>query len=440
MGIKRIYSDKKGILEIFNDTYGDFQVERNKIKNLISYYTGEQDSFIPDSERKFNIKTVANYTKVFIDTVVAITLNKALSYICRKDGDLYKEDLDKIIDYLNDEGEHEYNLSTCNDLMVTGIGYQYCLEQKVNDPTPYSPFTIGVFSPDSTYCVQSYDIGNKVIASFHISSINGQTVVTAFDDKYRYKIVNNELVPVIAGDDRLRIEHGLPYNPIQMFESDKYRLSVVDDLMGLQNSLNIGLSNYNNSVLLIVNQLLTIIGADINEEDIKDNLKNNILVLPENGDAKFISAGINENVIDFIDSTVERMCIISGCPSQKSSNAETGVGVETENGHTIANFTSNKREQCFYKPKRQQLENIITILRRNGLLKSDISAKDIEIKFDRNRLMSITEHVNNLRTLLIDCKVGAYNALKVCDIFDDNASVAKEIEENFDREVAKTQA
>ena len=65
-----------------------------------------------------------------------------------------------------DEGDHETNLQTETDIIVDGVGYQYCLEQsKGQDPTPISPFTTGRFSPENTYVVRSYNIGNKVFTS-----------------------------------------------------------------------------------------------------------------------------------------------------------------------------------------------------------------------------------------------------------------------------------
>ena len=95
----------------------------------------------------------------------------------------------------------------------------------------------------------------------------------------------------------------------------------------------------------------------------------------------------------------------------------------------VANFISNKREQVFYKPKREQLGNIIAILRRRGKLTSPITENDIEIKFDKNRLASVTDNVNNLIQLLgID--VEPIDALNVCPIFDDNNGVANRIKAN----------
>ena len=69
-------------------------------------------------------------------------------------------------------------------------------------------------------------------------------------------------------------------------------------------------------------------------------------------------------------------------------------------------------------------------MRRTGKLKSDIPERDIEIKFDRNRLDSLTETVNNLKTL-IGTGVKPIDALKVSPIFEDNGSVAEGIEETI---------
>ena len=441
-GISHIYTDKiSDVIEIYKETKAAANSNFDQIKELTEIYKGNQLKYIPDTARKANEKMVVNYTKVFIDTVVSITLNKAMTYVARGKNKQYKADVDKITAFLNDEGEHAYNINTCTDIIVDGIGYQYTLEQKTGDITPSSPFTIGRLDNLSTYVVESSAIGNKVVVSYIISQLNSAERVTAFDDKYKYVFEKNKngdykYVKTTGVDSNGNIieqdaitAHDLPYNPIQVFESDMYRLSTVQDLWGLQETLNLSVSNYNNDILLKINQLLLIIGNDIDDKEIANLEKNNVLIVKE-GDAKFIASQLDSRVIDYIKDTIEMMCLISGCPSQNTGRAETGTAVETQNGHTIANFNSNRREQSFYKPKRQQLANIITILKRNGIIKSDITENDIEIKFDKNRLISITENVNNLRTLINDIKVEPYKALSVCPIFEDNEEVAQGIVEN----------
>ena len=185
-----------------------------------------------------------------------------------------------------------------------------------------------------------------------------------------------------------------------------------------------------------IKQILVVIGVEIDKENLATLKSDGILNLPNstNGtdkiDAKFISSQLNESIITYIKDTIERMTMIAGCPNQSSNgNAETGIAVEVQNGHTVANFISNKREQVFYKPKREQLGNIIAILRRRGKLTSPITENDIEIKFDKNRLASVTDNVNNLIQLLgID--VEPIDALNVCPIFDDNNGVANRIKAN----------
>ena len=58
----------------------------------------------------------------------------------------------------------------------------------------------------------------------------------------------------------------------------------------------------------------------------------------------------DNRAVEFINDTINRMNVISGAPSQ-GSRVETGIASQTENGHTIANFNSNRKEQRFYIPK-----------------------------------------------------------------------------------------
>lgn len=463
-GLKTIYTaiepSISTIEQIFNETYLDFISNRFQITKLINYYKGNQFDGIPNTGQSINEKIIVNYTKLLCDTAVAIILNKPIKYISRVDEDNYKKDVQTISNFIMDEGDHETNLQTETDIIVDGVGYQYCLEQsKGQDPTPISPFTTGRFSPENTYVVRSYNIGNKVLCSFHIAEIDNNYFVTAFDNKNKYnlypkKIYNEDKMKNIVeqgayynGDNYFitYTAHDLPYNPITEFKNDIYGLSTVADLMGLQDSLNTSISNYDNDVVMKIKQILVIIGCEVDKENLNNLKTNGILNLPNSAnstdkiDAKFVSSQLNESIINYIKDTIERMSMLAGCPNQNASgNAETGVAVEVQNGHTVANFISNKREQAFYKPKREQLGNIIAILRRNNMLKSAITENDIEIKFDKNRLASVSENVSNLIQLL-GANVEPIDALNVCPIFDDNNGVAERLKANIERQELKEQ-
>lgn len=452
-GIPYIYTDKKSSPDTVIEIYKETKVEANNIlehiKKLTDIYKGDQEKYIPDTDRKANEKNVVNYTKTFLDTVVSILFHKPVSYVSRIKEQDYLNDVDTIVAYMNDEGESDLNIATGTDMLVNGIGFQYCLQQGEEDPTPYSPFTLGRFDNRCTYAVHSTNIGNKVEVVFHIINYtdslgNHVEKVIAYDSKNIYTIISDDL-GVDYRFEKVRIKnpltdeyeyldyisHDLPNNPVQLFENDIYRLSSVQDMWGLQKSLNNSISSYTNDMLLKINQLLTIFGVTLSEEEIEQMRNNNILNSPEvNAKVQFIASQLDNRAVEFINDTINRMNVISGAPSQGGSRAETGIASQTENGHTIANFNSNRKEQRFYIPKRKQLENVITILRRTGRLKTDISARDIEIKFDRNRLASITENVNNLRTL-INTGVKPIDALNITPLFEDNGSVAKGIEDTL---------
>lgn len=460
-GLNNIYTTYEPSIDtielIYKDTRNDFDKNRKLIKQLINYYKGDQTDGIPDTTQNIDEKIVVNYTKLLCDTAVAITLTKPITYVSRVNQDNYKADVQTITNYIMDEGDHETNLQTETDMIVNGVGYQYCLEQDMDqDPTPNSPFTTGRFSPVDTYIVRAYDIGNKVACSFHIAKISDVEYITAFDNKYKYtfypKIVYNtpemkRLLPedYFDGENYYigATSHDLPYNPITEFKADMYGLSTVADLVGLQDSLNTSISNYDNDVIMKIRQILVVLGVEIDKDDLKTLKTDGVLNLPNsnNGtdkiDAKFISSQLNESIITYINDTIERMSMIAGCPNQSSNgNAETGIAMEVQNGHTVANFISNKREQAFYKPKREQLGNIIAILRRRGKLTSPITENDIEIKFDKNRLASVTDNVNNYIALTSNY-VDPSDALAVFPIFDDIDGVSKRIKANKEAEELK---
>lgn len=463
-GLERIYTDsivdQSTVIDVLAEVLPKFQTQSTFIKQLIDIFKGKQE--ILNQQQGIvsaNEKIVFNYIKLIIKTVAGITLNKSLSYVPHENSEQYKSDIDIITKYMIACNEHKYNIETLEDMLTCGIGYQYSI-QKIVEPignVKKKYFQIGRFAPENTCCVQSYEIGNPIVLTFHAATLknaDGEEITryTCFDSKYKYIIESDGKAEKGLKIIETPTLHDLPFNPIQCVENDIYRLSLTADLVGAQDSFNMAASNYNNDILLKINQILVIIGAGLDDKQ-RDSLRDKgILFLPpsETGsqtDVKFVSSQLNESVLSFLGDMKQVIFELGGCPTQGGGRAETGKAVETQNGHTLANFSANARELAFITPKREQLDNIITILKRNGEIASDICSQDIDIKFDRKRLSSALEDINMLETM-IRTGVDPYDAVVECGIFDDNNRVANGIKATLElrqkqeielKEASKTQ-
>ena len=72
-GIPYIYTDKKSnpdtVIEIYKQTKTEARDILEHIEKLTNIYKGDQEQYIPDTDRKANEKNVVNYIKTFLDTL-----------------------------------------------------------------------------------------------------------------------------------------------------------------------------------------------------------------------------------------------------------------------------------------------------------------------------------------------------------------------------------
>lgn len=455
-GLDKIYTDLEptddNIIEILKDSLTTFENNSNFIKELIDIYKGKQ-SILEHTNVTTNVneRNVVNYIKFCIKTITSIILSSPIVYTIEKHSDKFKKDIETISQYIQNAGEHKTNKELVEDMLMTGVGYRYTIPKTRKGKGNVKPsyFSIGRFAPENTCDVFSNDLDNPVVMTFHRATIkrkekNGDNTeikrYTCFTDTKKYIIEESK-------DNKSGYEivdknaHGLPFNPVSAVENDIFRLSLTADLIGLQDSLNMAISNVSNDVIAKINQILVIVGAVLDENQKRDLKELGILLLPKgeagnNPSAEFISSQLDSYVLEFTSIIKKMLFELAGVPNNESgSRAETGVAVQTQSGYVLANFSSSAIELQLEPALRNQLDNIITILKNEKKITSDISASDIDIKFDKNRLSSITELVNNLEAL-IRLGMNAYDALTIVKLAENNRHIADGIQATLDKRMS----
>lgn len=444
----------ENIVKIIQNSLIIHETNKNFFIDMLNFYNGmtqTDDTYMQSTEQKYDNKWAVNYTKVLIDCAVAIEMNAPFIYsLIETKNAKYKKDIDVIKKYIINEGLHNIDLDTGLVMKIAGLCYNYCLQQNIkNDKTIFSPFTVGIFEPKDTFVCHSNEIGNKINFSAHITTIkdeNNQEVIryTCFDDKHKYIIeqgatgfyfvkqqvigINGEII------EQDYIAHDLPYNPIQLFANGRYFDSVVFLLKDLQTSLNVTETNVNNDMYNWVDKLLVFLGVDIEGDELVKLRMSQIIKIPQNAmgtnqDAKYISAQMDyQGVINRKQSIIDDMYFFASVPTNKSNRAETGKAAALTNGHTQSNFSANRREQAFIQPKRQQLANIIEILRRTNMIASDITANDISIEFDKSRLTTDLETIQAISECL-KMNMPPYEVIQKFNFFNNIEQIVKAMSE-----------
>lgn len=451
-GIERIYTNESeitsdNIIDVIKEIMPAFNKKSEFQKQLLQIVKG--DTKITDGIRNANEKTRINQIKPLIMLTTAIMFNKELSLVPYKGKEEYKSDIELLVNLLRAENAHQKDMESNIYAQSTGEAFIYTFSKDVPARGNVKPkyFKIGVFEPQDTCAVYSKHLENtdEIILTIHRSTFynklnNGEVDVkrfVCFSDRYKFIIDNEKGEYTITSVT----PHELPFNPIGYIQNDIFRQSMTEDLVGLQDTLNLALSNFNNDILIKVNQILLLIGLEkLTPEQVKQLKDEGILSMTKDGDAKFIGSTIMlKELVDAITIIRNVMMENAFAPTQNtSSRAETGKAVELSSGHNLSNFVSNMREYNFFDAKRKQLDNIIEVLRVKGLIKSDISANDVSILFDQSRLINFTEALDNF-IKQINAGVSPYLAASNVKAFDNPKEIAESVEANREKQMQQIQ-
>lgn len=451
-GVDRIYTNyseitPSNILDVLEEVMPEFDKKSRFQKQLLQIVKG--DTSITDGIRNANEKTRINQIKPLIMLTTAIMFNKELSLVPYKGKEEYKEDVELLVNLLRAENAHQKDMEANIMAQATGEAfiYTFSVDKPAFGNVPAKYFKIGTFESPESCAVYTKHLENidEVVLTIHMSTFknkvdNAEIDVkrfVCFSDKYKF-IIDNE-----NGEYKLYSKEGitnptlheLPFNPIGYIQNDIFRQSMTEDLVGLQDTLNLALSNFNNDILIKVNQILLLIGLEVLTDAQVKRLKDEGILNIKDGDAKFItSATMLKDLIDALTIIRNIMFEQAFAPVQpKSSRAETGKAVELSAGHNLSNYVSNMREYQFFEAKRKQINNVIEILRVKNLITSDISAQDIELKLDLNRLTDFTQSLDNF-IKQINNYVDPYIAASNSKCFDNPKEVAESVVVNKEKE------
>ena len=414
-GLSRIFSDEEqvtvaNVIDVIESALPYYTSNRAKIIRLNEYYNGKHDVLSRQNETSnINEKVVINVLASCANNIVAMTWGNPLSYV--SDDLKFANDVQVISNALTYEGDHDTNISVGFDLVISGVGYLCTMPSSNADELPYENLILTRLDPAETFCIRSTKIGNPIILTVIVErDKNGNSITgfTAFSSKRKFKIakadngwaVKEELNP-------------MPRNPISCFECDDRLVSPVARMCSLQDAFNIVMSDSVNSVVQQVRTLLVFLNAELDEETASEMRKNGMIALfSKNGataDAKFVSATLDNTVVELRNMICDMFTLVSGSPSQQGNSSgtgeDTGKAVIFRNGYMTANFNSQLREVKFAKEKQKQLDNIIYCLRADNKIATDIKSSDIRIIFDRNKLESMEEQsqiMNNLNNVGLD--------------------------------------
>lgn len=357
---------------------------------LQKYYEGKHDILDHTSrDGQPNNKIVNPYPKYITDMLVGYFVGQPISYTSKEEGGLL-DDLQAIFDYSD---EQEENLELAKICSIKGKAYELLYRDedariRFNEFGPDQMFVIYdmTISPSIKFAIRYYDVGEG-------------------NDKITYaEVYDKEVCTLYKGKDSdLSLEQITPHTfkdvPVVEYVNNKEEQGDFEQVITLIDAYNKAQSNTLNDMDQFTDAYLILVNmAGTDSERIDDLKRNRVMLLDDDGDAKWLIKEINdawvENYKDRVRRDIHKFSYTPDMQDESFGNNLSGVSIRYKI-LAMEQIRSNK-ERKFKKGLQRRIELICNSL---SLEKNIDLFTNINIKFANTLPQNIYELSQTIKNL-----------------------------------------
>lgn len=357
---------------------------------LQKYYEGKHDILDHTSrDGQPNNKIVNPYPKYITDMLVGYFVGQPISYTSKEEDGLL-EDLQAIFDYSD---EQEENLELAKICSVKGKAYELLYRDedariRFNEFGPDQMFVIYdmTISPSIKFAIRYYDVGEG-------------------NDKITYaEVFDKEVCTLYKGKDSdLSLEQITPHTfkdvPVIEYVNNKEEQGDFEQVITLIDAYNKAQSNTLNDMDQFTDAYLILVNmAGTDSGRIEDLKRDRVMLLDEDGDAKWLIKEINdawvENYKDRVRRDIHKFSYTPDMQDESFGNNLSGVSIRYKI-LAMEQIRSNK-ERKFKKGLQRRIELICNSL---SLEKNIDLFTNINIKFANTLPQNIYELSQTIKNL-----------------------------------------
>lgn len=357
---------------------------------LQKYYEGKHDILDHTSrDGQPNNKIVNPYPKYITDMLVGYFVGQPISYTSKEEGGLL-DDLQAIFDYSD---EQEENLELAKICSIKGKAYELLYRDedariRFNEFGPDQMFVIYdmTISPSIKFAIRYYDVGEG-------------------NDKITYaEVYDKEVCTLYKGKDSdLSLEQITPHTfkdvPVIEYVNNKEEQGDFEQVITLIDAYNKAQSNTLNDMDQFTDAYLILVNmAGTDSERIDELKRDRVMLLDDDGDAKWLIKEINdtwvENYKDRVRRDIHKFSYTPDMQDESFGNNLSGVSIRYKI-LAMEQIRSNK-ERKFKKGLQRRIELICNSLS----LEKDIDLfTSINIKFANTLPQNIYELSQTIKNL-----------------------------------------
>lgn len=411
------------LVEVLNSAKPIHRQNAIEIDILYNHYKGNQPVLrrVKLHRPEINNKVVVNQAYEIVDFKKGYAFGEPVTYVRKSDREGLSEKINNLNALAEENDKQSHDSALAEWFYICGTAYRMVLPEG-------NVFTIDTLDPRSTFVVYNSGFGK--------SPLMGVTVFKQESGIDRYCVYTADRYFEVEGDEIIKAEeHILGDIPIIEYPANNHRLGAFEVVLGLLDAINNTVSNRMDGIDQFVQSFIKFVNCDI-DEDTFQALKElgAIKIKGEPGnpaDMDIVSKELNQSQVQVsLDYMHQMVLVICGMPDRQGAQrtaGDTGQAVLLRDGWSAAEGRARDTEVMFRKPEKRFLSLILRFMDER-----EITVRDIEIKFTRNRSDSLLVKSQGLQNLL-EAGVSPEVAIKSIDMFSDPQQVYIDSQEYLEK-------
>jgi len=377
--------DLKEALEAF------IKNELPELQKMEDYYTGKHNILNKKdrSNKKKDTKLINNYPEYIATIATAYFLGKPISYALQDDK--LKKDFEKLSEYLATEEEQQENFEHSQNCSIFGKSYELWYKNLDNtignvvvDPRDCFILRDNTVKKDITAAVRWDKTKNKDDKWVYTLEVYDSTSVTTYEF---LSDTDKKEVPTVTGETKLHVIEFL--NNKRGNGDFKNVISLIDGYNEATSTAIDDMKDFTDAYLVLVNM------GGTTDEEIERMNKNKVMLINEQGDAKWLVKQVNDNYAqnnkNRLNQDIHKFSMIPDMQDKEFSGNSSGVAL----GYKLLALEqlAAQKEMYFKKAINQRLQLMIDF--HNLKIKST----DIQKVFTRNVPKNLVEAADTAQKL-----------------------------------------
>lgn len=410
--VEKITADN--VVKIVGDCIGVFNYNKPIIRYLWHYYKGDQPVLyrIKMQNEDVNNKVCENHAYELVQFKVGQTYGEPIQYVSRKDDEKVNKAVDTLNDYMSDANKQEKDIKAGEWQSATGTSFKAI--QIVDGDIP---FRIIAPSPMNTFVIYNKATEEPVLAVQELKDENNNFYKLCYTDSMTFKIQDSKVI-----ESRL---HAFGSIPIVEYPNNHERISDIELVISLLDSINTMQSNRMDSVQQFVEYWVKFINCEIDDETFQKMKMNHALVVKSinkdnKSDVEIMTQELNQTQCqvakdDLWDNTLSILAIPN---KQGNTGGDTQGAVELRNGWDFSK-TRAKLKDPIVKAAEKRLAKVVLNIIRIKDRDLGIKMRDFEVQINHSPQDNMYTKAQTL-TVLLQSGIHPLVAIKTVGLWGDS--------------------